>query len=243
MTTGTAAADVRRALGPVGASVGVMGSSTPVDDQRRGVRRLEAAGYPAIWTNETVGNDALVRAALWLAATEHVVIGTCIANMWARPAQTADAAATALAEAYPGRFVLGLGVGRPEQAASVGREFGSPVTTAREYLQAMPGRTYPRLLAANGPRMLALAAELADGAFPAGVPPTVTAQARTTLGEDGLLVVYLSVLGMDATAASDAARSHLDAGADHVALGLSYDTDFAVAVDTLEQLAPAVTRI
>ncbi len=55
-----------------------------------------------------------------------MVFGTSIANMWARPAQTAHDAAAQLAEAFSGRFVLGLGVGYPQQATSVGREFGAP---------------------------------------------------------------------------------------------------------------------
>jgi alkanesulfonate monooxygenase SsuD/methylene tetrahydromethanopterin reductase-like flavin-dependent oxidoreductase (luciferase family) len=74
------------------------------------------------------------------------------------------AAATQLAPAYPGRFVLGLGVGYPQQAARVGHDFGSPVATARAYLHQLQGASYPRILAANGPLMLGLAAELADGA-------------------------------------------------------------------------------
>jgi probable F420-dependent oxidoreductase len=125
------------------------------------------------------------------------------------------AAAAQLAQAYPGRFVLGLGVGYPEQAASTGREFGSPLTTMRDYLDRMDGPTwppapdaaYPRIVAANGPKMLALAAEIADGALPAGVPPEFTAQARQVLGPDKLLVVGLSVvLDSDRNRAKAAAR-------------------------------------
>src|ERR1700761_45171 len=108
-----------------------------------------------------------------LAATERMVFGTCIANIWARPAQTMHAAAAQLAQAYPDRLVLGIGVGYPEQAASTGREFGGPVATMRDSLSAMrlptwppaPDAAYPRIVAANGPRMLALAAEEADGAM------------------------------------------------------------------------------
>src|SRR6201996_3931612 len=108
-----------------------------------------------------------------LAATERMVFGTCIANIWARPAQTMHAAAAQLAEAYPGRLALGLGVGYPEQAASVGREFGRPLSTTRDYLARMDERTwppapeavYPRIVAANGPKMVALAADIADGAM------------------------------------------------------------------------------
>jgi probable F420-dependent oxidoreductase len=97
--------------------------------------------------------------------------------------------------------VLGLGVGYPHQAASVGREFGSPVETMREYLDQMgaptqlpaPDAAYPKIIGANGPKMLALSGESADGAMPAMVPPEFTAQARQVLGPDKLLVVGLAV--------------------------------------------------
>lgn len=231
----------RRGLGTVGAIVGVGADAPAVGAQQDGVRRLEAAGWPAVWTNEIVGADALVRASLWLAATEHLVIGTGIANMWARPPQTAHAAATQLAQAYPGRFVLGLGVGRPEQAAAVGRDYGSPITTARTYLDGAPGGDYPRLLAANGPRMLDIAARCADGAFPAGRPPSDTAAARSALGPEKLLVVYVPLSGSDTTEpVVDAVHQHREAGADHVVVGQSYDTDFVDAVEYLTALAPAL---
>ncbi len=79
-------------------------------------------------------------------------------------------------DAYPGRLVCGLGVGYPEQAASVGQEFGRPLVTMRDYVQRMdeptwppaPDAAYPRIIAANGPKMLALAGDIADGAFPVG---------------------------------------------------------------------------
>lgn len=236
-------ADLRQALGPVGAFVGIPAASPVMADQRVGLHRLERAGYRAVWTNETIGADALVRASLWLAASDQLVIGTCIANMWARPAQTAHAAATQLSQAYPGRFVLGLGVGYPAQAASVGRDFGSPMATARGYLQQLGDAVYPRILGANGPKMLALAGELSDGALPAGASVAFTTQARAALGADKLLVIYLPVQASDTPAAiAGALDEHVAAGADHVVVGMSYNTDFTVAIDRLELLAPTIAN-
>lgn len=68
------------------------------------------------------------------------------------------------------------GVGYAQQAEEVGRSYGHPVDTMRDYLRRMEGPTwvpapeasYPRIIAANGPKMLALAADVADGALPAG---------------------------------------------------------------------------
>ena len=161
-----------------------------------------------------------------LAATEQMVFGTGIASIWARSPQTMHGAAALLAQAYPDRFVPGLGVGYPEQAASVGREFGRPLATMRDYLDRMgapaqlpaPDVAYPRIIGANGPKMLALAGEITDGAMPALQPPEFTAQARQALGPDKLLVVFVhaNIEQGDASAIAATVREHLAAGADHV---------------------------
>ena len=204
MATITSVQLARRALGPIGVLLPVsMSSSTAVDVQREAVRRLEDAGYRAAWVNEVVGGkDALVQAAVLLATTQRMVFGTSIANIWARPPQTAHAAAALLSQAFPCRFVLGLGVGYPQQAVSVGRDFGRPVATMRDYLDRMasptmppaPEAAYPTLIGATGPKMLALSGEIADGAIPIMVPPEYTTHARQVLGPDKLLVVGLAVV-------------------------------------------------
>ena len=205
----------RQALGPVGVYLPVpLRSTPPVSAQRTAIARLESAGYRAAWVNETVGGkDPLVQVALLFPATERMTFGTGIANIWARAPQVAHGAAAMLAEAYPGRLVLGLGSGYPQQAAAVGREFGSPLTAMRDYLERMTAPTmtpaaaapYARIVAANGPKMTALAAELADGVLPAGLPPAFTAQLRATLGPDKLVVVGMSVI--TDTADREAARA------------------------------------
>ena len=190
----------RRALGPVGAFLPNNAGAPlpPAAAQREAVRRLERAGYQAVWNNEEVGGkDGLVQLGVLLAATERMTFGTAIANIWARPPQTAHGAAALLADAYPGRFVLALGAGYPAQAAQVGRDYGRPLAVVRDYFEQMtagqvPALSYPRILAANGPKMLALAAEIADGAMPLLVPPEHTANARQVLGPDKLLVVGLT---------------------------------------------------
>ncbi|MGI8563067.1 MAG: TIGR03620 family F420-dependent LLM class oxidoreductase [Candidatus Dormibacter sp.] len=204
MTTTTVVEATRRAPGPIGVLLPVSVNSTaPVDVQREAVHRLENAGYRAAWTNEVVGGkDALVQLAVLLAATQRMVFGTSIANIWARPPQTAHAAAALLSQAFPGRFVLGLGVGYPQQAASVGRDFGRPVATMRDYLDQMasltmppaPDAAYPKIVGATGPKMLAMSGETTDGAIPIMVPPEYTAHARQVLGPDKLLVVGLAVV-------------------------------------------------
>ncbi|ORA62059.1 TIGR03620 family F420-dependent LLM class oxidoreductase [Mycobacteroides franklinii] len=200
----------RRALGSVGAFLPAPFTSMPsAGEQRAAAVRMEAAGYRTVWVNEPVGGkDALVQAGILLAATEHLTIATGIANVWARAAVTAHGGAAMLTQAYPNRFVLGLGPGYPAQAELVGRQFDSAIGVMRDYLARMDEPNpipavdvrYPRIIAANGPKMIALARDAADGAMPAGRPPEFTAQTRRALGPDKLLVV-----GMDVIAAEDGA--------------------------------------
>ena len=194
----------RRALGQVGVFLPAsFTSALSIDAHRAAAVRLERAGYRTAWANEGVGGkDALVQLAVLLAATERMTFGTGIANIWAREPETAHGGAALLAQAYPGRVVLGLGAGYPQQAAATGREYGSPLSRMRDYLERMaaptmppaPDAAYPRIIAANGPKMLALAGEVADGALPAMLPLEFTAQARRLLGPDKLLVVGLALV-------------------------------------------------
>jgi probable F420-dependent oxidoreductase len=232
----------RRAIGPVGALLPVTFTEAPsVHAQRDAVERLEDAGYPCTWTNEVFGKDALVQLAVLLAATRRMAFGTGVANVWVREPQTLAAAAGQLAQAYPGRFVLGLGVGYPQQAETAGRDYGRPLDTMRDYQRRMgeatwppvPAADYPRIVAANGPKMLEMAAETADGAMPAGLPAGYTAQARRILGPDKLLVVGLSVVvDSDPDRARETARATVSASLNSpsyaktvVGLGYSADAD------------------
>ncbi|WP_280270773.1 TIGR03620 family F420-dependent LLM class oxidoreductase [Nocardia wallacei] len=201
MTTVT---EARQHLGRIGVWLNnALTATAPADEQRRALARIEQLGYGSAWTGEsTGGRDIFAKLGIWLAATDRLVIGSGVATMWARPGITMAAGAATLAEAYPQRFVLGVGVGFPRQAASVGREYGRPLTRLREYLDEMDTQPeaaltpsvpraeipYPRVLAAVGPKMLTLAGERADGAHPYASPVATTAQARAILGPGKLVV-------------------------------------------------------
>jgi probable F420-dependent oxidoreductase len=244
--------DTRRALGAVGAFLPVMPAMpVPLEAQCRAAQQFEADGYRAAWTNEVIGKDALVELGVLLAATDRMAFGTWIANIWARSPQTAHGAASVLAQAYPGRFVLGLGVGYPQQAAAVGRDFGRPLATMRSYLRDMDvaaqppaaPSSYARIVGAMGPRMLALAGEASDGALPAGGDADATAHARQLLGPDRLLVVYTDVSLGEHEAVADLIRGHLAAGADHIVAGTTIGADFTTTVTRLHELAPALVDL
>ncbi|HEY3606318.1 MAG TPA: TIGR03620 family F420-dependent LLM class oxidoreductase [Pseudonocardiaceae bacterium] len=202
--------------------------SGSIDVRRRQVARIESLGYRSLWTGETPGGgDVFVLLGSLLAVTDRLVAGSGIANVWSRPAVTAYGAAATLVDAYPDRFVLGLGVGYPRQAELVGHDYGKPLATMRGYLDrfgAAPagslipvkdvGPRAPVVLAAVGPKMLALAGERTDGAHPFAQPVANTAQARKILGPDKLLIPEQAVaFDPDPAVARRAAREYRERGA------------------------------
>jgi len=72
-------------------------------------REAEEAGFDAIFTNEG-GNDALATAQLMGAATQRILVGTYIINIYLRHPYVCAQGAALIADATGGRFVLGLGV-------------------------------------------------------------------------------------------------------------------------------------
>ena len=150
-----------------------------------------------------------------------MVIATGIANIWARDPMTMTAAQFTLAEAYPERFLLGLGVSHARLVKGRGHQYQLPFTAMRHYLDGMdeaacayraikPAVQPPRVLAALGPRMLALAAERARGAHPYLVTPDYTAKARNILGPGRwLLPEQAVVLESNPDQARTIARRHI----------------------------------
>jgi probable F420-dependent oxidoreductase len=184
------------------------------------VQRIEKRGFGALWTPESRGRNVLVNAAWLLAGTSRLVIATGIANIYARDAMAMANAQRGLNEQSGNRFLLGLGVShRPMVSDLRGHTYRRPVATMRAYLEAMRAAPYQApmpseppstVLAALGPKMLALAAEMTDGAHPYCVTPEHTAEARRILGHGKLLCPELMVLlETDPVTARAAARTAL----------------------------------
>lgn len=190
------------------------------DDARAFVRELESLGVPVLWIPESLGSkEVFAHASLLLAATERLVIATGIANIWARDPVAMANGQRALVDAYPDRFLLGLGVshGPTIPLRGGGLQYERPLERMRTYLDAMDTAPYtgrptatPRVLAALGPKMLRLAAERTLGAHPYFVPVEHTTEARRELGSGPLLAVEQAVvLSTDAVTAREAARRHM----------------------------------
>ncbi len=145
----------------------------------------EALGYGAIWIGGSPGGD-LGLAEQLLDATDHIAVATGIVNVWKDDAATVGASYHRIAARYPGRFLLGLGIGHPEAT----REYRQPYATLVSYLDELDDLGVPaeaRVLAALGPKVLALSARRAAGAHPYLVTPEYTRQARQVLGAGPLL--------------------------------------------------------
>jgi probable F420-dependent oxidoreductase len=182
---------------------------------------IEARGYAALWMPESRGRNVLAHSAWLLAGTGRLIVAPGIANIYARDAMAMANAQRGLNEQSGGRFLLGLGVSHVPMVSTLrGHLYGKPVATMRAYLDAMRAAPYlappppePPLtiLAALGPRMLALSAEHADGAHPYNVPPEHTAEARRILGPGKLLCPeQMAVLETDPSEARRIGRIALE---------------------------------
>ncbi len=209
----------------MGTEIGRLGvwswlDSLAAPDAAAFARQLEAWGYSALWIPEAVGRDPFSFIAYLGANTEKLVLATGIANIYARDAMTLKAIHKTLAELIPERFVLGLGVSHEHLVSRVrGHEYGKPLTTMRNHLDAMESALYmgaepkedaPIVLAALRDRMLTLAAERTRGAHPYFVPPEHTAHAREVMGPDAWLCPeQMVLLETDATKARQVARANM----------------------------------
>lgn len=216
---GTRARRAAARLGRVGAwSFGLDG--LPVAAAIEVARAVEDLGFGSLWIAEgTASREALSHAAILLSATSRLVVATGIASIWARDPAAMESGARALADAYPGRFILGLGVSHAGAVARRGHEYTArPVAKMREYLDAMdaaplsspvPDPPPARVLAALRSRMLELAARRAEGVHSYFVPVEHTRRARSVLGPDALLIPEQAVvLEQDPAAARALARMH-----------------------------------
>ncbi len=196
----------------------------PTGRVREVVAELDEMGWGCLWRPESAGRDPLVTATLWLDACSRMAVATGIAQTYARHPLTTMAASRTLDEAFPGRFLLGLGVSHAPMVEGVrGLDYSRPLSAMSAYLDAMDAAPFtalvndaerggrpPRILAALGPKMLALSAEKADGAHPYFTTPEHTALAREVLGPDKFLAPeHMVVLETDPDRARGIGRANM----------------------------------
>jgi probable F420-dependent oxidoreductase len=185
------------------------------------VQELEDLGYRSLWIGENVGREPISQSALLLANTTRLIVATAVANIYARDPLSAMAAQQTLSEAYPERFILGLGVSHTNLVNDTrGLTYRPPLQMMEKYLSAMDelssryravrAAATTRMIGALGPGMLRLASAKSDGAHTYLVTPEHTAKARDSLGPDKLLVPEQAVVfETDSSRARSIARRHV----------------------------------
>lgn len=170
---------------------------------------IEAPGYGAVW----VGGSppaALSWVEPILQATTTLCVATGIVNIWSAPAQRVAESFHRIEAAYPGRFLLGIGVGHAEMIS----EYRKPYNALVEYLDRLDDYGVPanrRVVAALGPRVLGLSARRSAGAHPYLTTPEHTARARELIGPSAFLAPeHKVVLTTDSARARTVGRQALD---------------------------------
>ncbi|KUI14365.1 LLM class F420-dependent oxidoreductase [Mycobacterium lehmannii] len=184
------------------AGVGIWSSQLRYGDQGEAAEaaaELEDLGFSALWIPD-VGGPVLDSVDHLLSATRQVVIATGILNLWMHEPADVAARYASLIDTHGERFLLGIGVSHAPLIDS--KEPGlyrKPLAATRKYLDDIDATPQPvpvanRVLAALGPKMLALSATRARGAHPYLVTPDHTRYAREQLGEGPLLLPEQTVL-------------------------------------------------
>ena len=203
--------------GRIGVFAGPL-NGQPAAIQREFAREMERLGYGTLWYGESFAREAFAQGAIYLASTERLVIASGIANIWARDAAAMANGGRALGEAWPGRFILGLGVAHAPSVALRGHNYERPYSAMREYLDAIGAAPWrgpeaelpPIVLAALGPKMVGLAGERTAGAYPYFTTTAHVREVRNILGPEPFLAADLPVvLAGDLAAARDIGDRHL----------------------------------
>jgi 5,10-methylenetetrahydromethanopterin reductase len=170
-------------------------------------RQAEAAGFESVWLNEDIGRDSFAMLGAIAAATRSIGVGTAIVNVYTRSAFQIAMGAATLDELSHGRVRLGVSVGHhPWNDLAHGMPLEAPLARLREYVQfirkALTGKPFthegrffsgvnsklgvnrpraelPIYVGATGPRMVALAGEVADGLLTNVVSPYYIANFTT----------------------------------------------------------------
>jgi probable F420-dependent oxidoreductase len=178
---------------------------------------LEELGFGALWVSGGQKPGLSNRFRALLDGTSRMVVASGILNIWLTSPKEIASAATELEKAYPGRFLLGLGVSHAPLVERSGQPYTRPYSRIGRWLDDLDRQepTVPaerRVLAALGPKMLTLAAARSLGAHPYFVPVEHTVVARRTLGDGPLLAPeQAAVMEADPERARRIAREHTSA--------------------------------
>jgi len=181
-TYGRAVADARH--------IGLLLTALPPSLAIDFAQRADAADFRTAWFPEITFGDSFGPATAAALKTEKIGIATGVVGVWSRSAVTMALQAATLQQLSNGRLLLGLGVqARGYVEAWHGRHYERPIAAMRDFVTILrrafagelvthEGEVFsvrnfhldmelpspPRItIAANGPKMIELAGEIADG--------------------------------------------------------------------------------
>jgi probable F420-dependent oxidoreductase len=169
-----------------------IGRSVAEEQYGEAAQVAEELGYGALWVG---GSPRLPKLRAMLEASERIVIASGIVNVWAyEPAELAEEF-TALDAEFPGRLLVGIGIGHPEAT----QQYEKPLTKTRGFLDGIAASAHPiprerMALAALGPKMLDLSFERTLGTHPYFTTPAHTSFARERLGTAALVAPEQAVV-------------------------------------------------
>ena len=189
--------------------IGIWTSYRAIDERDAGeaAELVEGLGYGTFWLG---GSPRLPTVRPLLDATEHLTVATGIVNVWQYEPAALAAEYAELARAFPGRLLLGIGIGHPEATS----DYSRPLSTMRQFFDGLDSAATPvprdqRCVAALGPKMLDFCADRALGTLTYFTAVEHTRFARERVGEKGLVATELAcVLDVDDDRARATAREY-----------------------------------
>ena len=176
----------------------------PMAKAQEAAAEIDELGFGTVWLPEAIGREIFSSSALILSATKNINVASGIASIAARSAHTMQSGWKTLSEAFPGRFVLALGVSHSHMVTKLHKlSYDKPYSNMVEYLDIMDKSPYAaaapqapmyRMIGALGPKMLQLSAERGVGAHPYFTTPQHTVEARALLGAKPLIAPEIAVI-------------------------------------------------
>jgi probable F420-dependent oxidoreductase len=192
-------------------AVGVWTSYRQIGEENaaEAARFVQDLGFGTFWLG---GSPRLPSVRPLLEATDRLVVATGIVNVWSYDPAELSAEYLHLAEEFPDRLLVGIGIGHPEATS----QYATPMAAMRAFLDGLDQAETPlprdrRCLAALGPKMLELCRTRSRGAHTYFVPVAHTRAARAELGDDALLAPELAcVVDDDSESARAKARRYAE---------------------------------
>jgi probable F420-dependent oxidoreductase len=188
---------------------GVWTSFRRIGEENAGeaARIAEEAGFGTFWLG---GSPRVANLRPLLEGSERLVVSTSIANIWSDDPVEMTREFAALEADFPGRVCVGIGVGHPEATS----DYKRPRRALEAFLDGIDAAAEPiptdrRIIAALGPKMLAMSARRSLGTIPYFTSVDHTRFARQTVGPDALVIPELAcVLDEDVERARATARRY-----------------------------------